>query len=64
MIVMTKKPPISIEIVQDGETRFLIKTFSGGETVREPIVKLPRKRRYPDRPYWTWKFDKSTKKGP
>jgi hypothetical protein len=28
----------------------------------EPIVKLPRKKRYPDRPYRRWDFDKSSKK--
>ncbi|MET3843774.1 hypothetical protein [Bradyrhizobium sp. OAE829] len=59
------KTPLSIEIVQEGEERFIVKTFADGSQQRLPIVKLPRKKRYPDRPYWTWKFDnfdKSTKK--
>ena len=60
------KTPLSIEIVQEGEERFIVKTFADGSEQRLPIVKLPRKKRYPDRPYWTWKFDKlykSKKKG-
>jgi hypothetical protein len=57
------KKPVSIEIVQEGEQRFLIKSFADGEKIREPIVKLPRKKRYPDRPYWHWVFDKSKKRG-
>jgi hypothetical protein len=57
------KKPVSIEIVQEGEQRFLIKSFADGEKTREPIVKLPRKKRYPDRPYWHWDFDKSKKRG-
>jgi hypothetical protein len=52
------KPPRSIEIVQEGEERFIVKTFDDGSEQRVPIVKLPRKKRYPDRPYWTWKFDR------
>lgn len=56
------KRPIKIEVVQEGEDRYLIKTFADGEEVREPIVKRPRKKRYPDRPYWRWGFDKSRKK--
>jgi hypothetical protein len=58
---MSKKL-ISIEIVQEGDERFILKTFADGETTREPIVKLPRRKRYPDRPYWNWEFDKSKKK--
>ena len=57
------KKPVSIQIVQEGEARYLTKTFPDGETSPELIVKLPRKKRYPDRPYWTWHFDKSQKKG-
>jgi hypothetical protein len=55
--------PVSIEVVQEGDERFLIKTFANGEKVRESIVKAPRKKRYPNRPYWHWTFDKTKKKG-
>jgi hypothetical protein len=57
------KEPVSIEIVQEGDQRFLLKSFANGEKIREPIVKLPRKKRYPDRPYWNWDFNKGKKKG-
>ena len=57
------KKPVSIEVVQEGDERFLVKTYANGETVRESIVKGPRRKRYPDRPYWHWTFDKTKKKG-
>ena len=50
----TMKKLVKVEVVEEGEKRFLIKTYSDGEEVRAPIVKLPRKKRYPDRPYWRW----------
>lgn len=56
------KKLVKVEVVEEGEKRFLIKTYSDGEEVRAPIVKLPRKKRYPDRPYWRWGLDKSRKK--
>lgn len=57
------RDPTKIEIIQEGDGRFLVKTFADVTEERTPIVKLPRKKRYPDRPYWTWSFDKSRKKG-
>jgi hypothetical protein len=63
MIFGMSRDPTKIEIIQEGEGRFLVKTFADGTEERTPIVKLPRKKRYPDRPYWTWSFDKSRKKG-
>jgi hypothetical protein len=57
------KKPISIEVVQEGDERFMIRTFADGETTREPIVKLKRKKRYPDRPYWHWDLSKLARKG-
>jgi hypothetical protein len=32
------KKPVSIEVVQEGDERFLVKTYADGETVRELIV--------------------------
>jgi hypothetical protein len=53
--------PIAIEIVQEGDERYVLKTFADGSEERTPIVKLPRKRsRFP---YRKWSFDKSRKKG-
>jgi len=56
------KKPISVEIVQEGDERFILRTFADGETTREPIVKTSRKKRYPDRPYWHWDLSKWAKK--
>ena len=63
MATEPKKTKVKVEIEVEGELRFLVTTYSDGEQSREPIVKLPRKKRYPDRPYWRWGFDKSRKKG-
>jgi hypothetical protein len=55
------KNPVKIEIVQEGDERFIVKTFADGTEERTPIVKLPRK---PSRfPYRTVTLDKSRKKG-
>ena len=61
MLTNMPKRPVSVEIVQEGEERFIVKTFADGSEERLAVVKLPRKKRYPDRPYWTWKFDKFDK---
>ena len=50
---LTKKP-VSIEVVQEGDERFLVKTYANGETVRESIVKEPRTKRYPCYRHWTF----------
>ena len=53
-----KKKPIRIEIMEEAEGRFIVRTYADGAVEREPVVKLPRKKRYPPRPYWQWKFDR------
>jgi hypothetical protein len=50
------KKPIRVEIIEDTKGRFVVKTFADGTEVRHAVVKEPRKKRYPDRPYWVWKF--------
>jgi hypothetical protein len=57
------KKPKSIVVVVEGDERYILKTFSDGSEEREPVVKLPRKKRYPPRPYWHWNFNKGRKKG-
>jgi hypothetical protein len=57
------KVPVGVEIIQEGDERFILKTHADGTEERVPVVKLPRKKRYPDRPYRKWTFDKSKKKG-
>jgi hypothetical protein len=37
--------PTKVIIVQEGEERFIVKTFADGSQEREPVVKLPRKKR-------------------
>jgi hypothetical protein len=56
-----RKEPVEIEIIQDGDERYMLKTFADGSEERTPIVRLPRK---PSRfPYREWSFDRSKKKG-
>ena len=55
------KEPIKVEIVDEPEGRFIVKTYNDGSETREPVVKLPRKKRYPPRPYRHWHL--SRKKG-
>ena len=57
------KKPKSIVVVEEGDERYILKTFSDGSEEREPVVKLPRKKRYPARPYWHWDLSKGRKKG-
>jgi hypothetical protein len=55
------KTPTKIEVLQEGDERFLLMTFPDGSEERKPIVKLPRKQ--PRFPYRRVTFDKSRKKG-
>ena len=55
------KETIHIEIVQEGDERYVLKTFADGSEERTPILRLPRKRsRFP---YRKWSFNKSKNKG-
>jgi len=36
------KTPTKIEVMQEGDERFLLMTFADGREERKPIVKLPR----------------------
>lgn len=55
------KEPVNIEVIQEGDERYMLQTFADGREERVPIVRLPRK---PSRfPYRRWSFDKSKKKG-
>jgi hypothetical protein len=60
--ISMSKQPVNIEVVQAGEERYLLKVFADGSEQRELILKSLRKKRYPNRPYWHWNFDKSKKK--
>ena len=55
------KKPIRIEIIQEGDERFLLKEHADGSVERVPIVKMPRKP--PRFRYRKVTLDKSRKKG-
>jgi hypothetical protein len=55
------KNPTKIEVMQEGDERFLLKTFADGSEERKPIVKRPRNA--PRFPYRKVNFDKTRKKG-
>jgi hypothetical protein len=57
------KKPVQIEIVQEGEERFLLKTFDDGSEERIPIVKEPRKKRLRARIDWSRKLNRGLKRG-
>ena len=58
---MPPKEPVNIEVIEDGDERYVLKTFANGSEERIPVVKVPRK---PSRfPYRKWSFDKGRKKG-
>jgi hypothetical protein len=55
------KKPIKIEIMLEGDGRFLLKVYADGSEERVPIGKLPRKP--PRFRYRTVTLDRSRKKG-
>lgn len=54
---------VKVEIVDEPGGRFIITTYADGELTRKQVVKLPRKPRYPPRPYRHWNLDRTRKKG-
>ena len=52
------RSPQNVTIVEDNGERFIVRTYADGREERERIVKLPRKKRYPPRPYRHWKIGK------
>jgi len=59
--IVPTKEPLNIEVIQEGEERYVLKTFADGSEKRIPVVKAPRR---PSRfPYRKWSFDKSKRKG-
>ena len=53
---MPRRRPIKLEIIDNSEGRFIVRTFADGEQELEPVADLPRKKRVPARPYWQWKL--------
>ncbi len=55
------KRPVSVKVVQEGDERFLVKTYADGSEERHHVVKMPRR---PSRyRYRKVDLDKSRKKG-
>jgi hypothetical protein len=59
--VMVRKKPVSIEIVHEEDTSFIVSTYADGEIVREPIVRK-KARRKPFRPQRRLTMDRTRKK--
>jgi hypothetical protein len=58
---VSPKKPVDIEIIQEGDERYVLRTFADGTEERISVVKAPRK---PSRfRYRKWSFDKSKKRG-
>jgi hypothetical protein len=57
------KKPTRIEIVEEGDERFLLKISADGREEREPIVKLPRKKRPRSKVDWSRKYSSGLKRG-
>ena len=55
--------PTSIEIIEEGDERFLLKIFADGQEKREPIVKLPSKKRPRPKVDWSRKYSGGLKRG-
>jgi len=56
------KKPLGIHVIEEGDERFLVKTFEDGSEERQPIVKVPRKKR-PRRIDWSRKYSSGLKRG-
>jgi hypothetical protein len=52
-----KEKPVKVEVIEETDGRFIVRTYANGNIERQPVVRRPRKKRYPPRPYWNWKFD-------
>jgi hypothetical protein len=49
------KKPITVEVIEEGDERFLLKTYVDGTEERVPIVKQPpKKKRLSNKIAWYW----------
>ena len=51
---MAKKPTIKVEVVKEGDNRFLLKVYADGVEERHAIVKEPKKKRQTAKIAWYW----------
>jgi hypothetical protein len=59
---MARHKPIKVEIVDEANQRFIVRTFADGKQKRDVLVKLPPKKRSPKHSYWHWNLGSSVKK--
>jgi hypothetical protein len=60
-----RKKAVSIQVVEEGDERVLITTYSDGEITRVPVDRAKKPRRKPRKPYaraWSEKLDRTRKK--
>jgi hypothetical protein len=57
------KKPIKIEVIEEGDERFLLRIFSDGSEERQPILKLPRRKRPRPKVDWSRKLSTGLKRG-
>jgi len=57
------KKPIKIEVIEEGDERFLLRIFSDGSEERRPILKLPRRKRPRPKADWSRKLSTGLKRG-
>jgi hypothetical protein len=57
------KKPIKIEVIEEGDERFLLRIFSDGSEERRPILKLPRRKRPRPKVDWSRKLSTGLKRG-
>jgi hypothetical protein len=47
---------VKVEVVEEGDERYLRKVYADGTEEQVPIAKESRKKRAPLRPYWYWEL--------
>lgn len=62
MLAVSRRP-LKVEIVQEGDERFIVKTLADGSERREPVVKLPWKKASPAPTILEADLNKGRKKG-
>jgi hypothetical protein len=45
---------VKVEVVEDGDERYLRKVYADGTEEQVPILRVSKKKRTPVRPYWYW----------
>jgi hypothetical protein len=57
------KEAVRVEVIEEGDERFLLKVFADGSEERLPIVKEPKEKRARPRVDWSRKLSTGLKRG-